>query len=986
MAKDKWGCVCGALLIAYVPVGVQPACAQSTATANPQQSATTDASSGATDIVVTGTRIARPEFVAPSPIVSLDRAAIDDSGKTNLTDFLLRVPALTGSRDNTQTSGGNASSAQPFGNVGLNLLNLRNLGVQRTLVLVNGRRHIAGTFDSAAVDVNAIPLDLIERVDVLTGSTSAIYGADGVSGVVNFVLKHDFEGITGRLQSGITTRGDDGTRFGSIAVGRNFGGGRGNIALAVEHAEEDRVANDDRDYLRQNQRQYLIPNLAKDTNPKAFSNILVGDLRYPNESPIGAVDVKGGGVADFNGLGLPYRHGAPASYYTTGASDDTPVAGFYSGDLAPQTNRTSINLLAHYDVSGAFKPFIEAKYVFLRATTFDYFNSIYGYSVPITNPTMPESIRAAVVAAGFGAATVYRDNLDYGRHGESDARQTWRAVVGARGQLTDHASYEVSYVNGRTDVRITKINEIVADRYYAALDVVTDPRSGALACRSSIDPTAATATGAVSFVPGPNSGCRPVSLFGGGPIDGQALAFFQGPDVSTARVTQQAATAFISGDFGAIVNLPGGAPQFSVGAEYRRETSMFAPSANFASGRILSYNLPQTVAATGGAYDVKEAFAELNLPILTDAPFAKTLSLGAAYRISSYSTVGRTQTWQLNGIYAPIEDVSLRGSYGQAVRAPNIGELFAPQTGTFGFVTDPCTPAEIGNGSRYRAANCSALLDGLGVPANARGTTDLQTGNFIFGSQSGNSALKAETARTWTAGVVVRPRFIPGLTLSVDWYDINLRDAITQVQPSDLVNLCVDAPSITNGYCAAVTRASGTGRVTGYQIQPENVAAFRTAGADLNIAYRLRTLRTGSFDLRLVGGYLHRLELVSLPGAAPIDNVDQFGSPRWNFVFSPTWSVGAITLAYNLRYFDNTRVVARVATDNDPLYAPDGQIRYRPLWQHDIQVALRAGQAFQFFGGITNLTDQKPDPGNSINSPISAIGRSLYVGVRLRDR
>ncbi len=983
MAKYEGGRRC-VLLTGLALLSAQPANAQATANTAPAAAGTTD--STAADIIVTGSRIVRSDRATPNPIVSLDRSAIDGSGRTNLTDFLLRVPALTGSRDNTQTSGGNASSAQPFGNVGLNLLNLRNLGVQRTLVLVNGRRHIAGTFDSAAVDVNAVPLDLVERVDVLTGSTSAIYGADGVSGVVNFVLKRDFEGVTGRIQSGITTRGDNGTRFGSLAIGRNFDNGRGNIALALEHAEEDRVTNDDREYLRQNRRQYLIPNDAAANDPQAFHNVLVGDLRYPNESPVGAFDVDGDGVADFNGLGLAYRPGAPASYYTNGPSDDTPVAGFYSGDLAPQINRTSLNLLAHYEFSDAFKPFFEAKYVFSRATTFDYFNSIYGYAVPVTNPTMPASVRAAVLAAGLEAATVNRDNLDYGRHGESDARRTWRAAGGARGQLGTHANYELSYVYGRTDVRITKINEIIADRYYAALDVVADPRGGGLTCRSNIDPAAATATAAVTFTPGASSGCRPVSLFGAGPIDAQALSFFQGLDVSRARVTQQVATAFISGDFGQFVTLPGGAPQFSIGGEYRRETSRFEPSANFANGRILSYNLPQTVSATGGAFDVKEAFAELNLPVLKDAPFASTFSLGAAVRISSYSTVGRTETWQLNGVYAPVADVRFRGSFGQSVRAPNIGELFSPQTGTFAFVTDPCTPDQIGNGSQSRGRNCTAILDALGVPANARGTTDLQTGSFIFGSQSGNRSLRAESARTWTAGVVLRPRLVPGLSLSIDWYDINLRRAITQVQPSDLANLCVDAPSINNSFCPAVTRATGTGRVTGFRVQPENVAAFRTAGADLDIAWRVPTRSAGVFDLRFVAGYLHRLEIVSLPGATAINNVDQFGSPRWNFVFSPTWSLGAVTLAYTLRFFDNTRVVARVATDNDPLYAPYGQIRYRPLWQHDIQLAIRAAQKFQMFGGVTNITDQKPDRGNSVNAPVSAVGRALYVGVRLNDR
>lgn len=201
------------------------------------------------DIVVTGSRIRRPDYEAPNPIVSFDAAKIQQSGQTNVTDFLQRVPALTNSRDSTRTAG-NAQADGAIGDAGLNLLDLRGLGPNRTLVLVNGRRHVSGQINTAAVDINAISTDLIERVDVLTGAASAVYGADGVSGVVNFVLKRDYDGLAMRGQAGISEQGDAGNRFASAIVGRNFADGRANLTLAYEYYAQDPLANDDRDYLR----------------------------------------------------------------------------------------------------------------------------------------------------------------------------------------------------------------------------------------------------------------------------------------------------------------------------------------------------------------------------------------------------------------------------------------------------------------------------------------------------------------------------------------------------------------------------------------------------------------------------------------------------------------------------------------------------------------------------------------------------------------
>ena len=917
------------------------------------------------DIVVTGSRIVRPEFAAPNPITSFNAAAIQQSGNTNITNFLERVPALTGSRDFTQTSGGNAVSSNAIGAAGLNELNLRNLGTNRTLVLVNGRRHVAGEPDSAAVDIDSIPTDLIERVDVLTGGASAVYGADGVSGVVNFILKRDFDGVSAHSQLGISDRGDAANRFFSVAAGKTFADGRANVTLAYEYNADDRLQNDDRSYLIGANRQYLIPNDAAATNPNAPHNILVGDLRYPNESPIGAVDVNGDGNPDFNGLGLPYRHGTPAAYYSTGG-DDTPVAGFYSGDLAPRIRRNDVNLLGHYDVSDALKLSVEGKFAQTRATTFDYYIGTYGTPIGLDNPFVPASIRAAAIAAGQTSVAVTRDNIDYGRHGESDLRRTYRGVVDATGRISDHATYDAYYEYGRTDVAITKLNDLLADQYSAALDVVTSPTSGRPVCRSNLT--------------GGNPGCIPVSLFGPGPITPAALAFFQVNDTSFARITQQVANASVSGDFGAFFRLPGGPVQFSFGGEYRRETSAFRPSDNLVNNRFVAFTEPTLVQPSGGRFDVKEAFGELNAPILQGRRFAETLSLGAAYRFSRYSTIGDTTTWQLNGVYAPVRAITLRGSYGEAVRAPNIGELFQPVSGDSNFFVDPCAPAELGHGTSYRAANCASSLAAIGAVISP----SLQTTNNVVGTRSGNPNLRAEAARTWTAGIVLRPGFLHGLTASIDWYDIDLKDAINTPAPSQLASLCVDQPSTDNQFCRAFTRTPGTGIISNYTVQPQNVSRFRTAGADINIDYPIRTATIGVFDLRFVGGYLNRLEFVGTPGAAPNDNVDQPGAPKFNFNLSPSWSLAGVTLSYNLRWTDGTRTIDKLTSDNDPNYAPAAQLRYRDLWQHDVQLGFDLPSGFSFYLGAQNLTDQQPDPGNAINQPISAIGRYLYAGVKIR--
>ena len=954
-----------AVLLAGAALFAVPAAAQDAArpAEAPADTAAAEAPQG--DVVVTGSRIRRPDYEAPNPVVSLDAAKLQQSGNVNVTNFLQRVPALTNSRDNTRTAG-NSQTEASVGQVGLNLLDLRGLGPERTLVLVNGRRHVAGQLDTAAVDINSIPTDLIERVDVLTGAASAVYGADGVSGVVNFILRRDFDGLAARTQFGISEEGDTGNRFASVIAGRNFADGRANVTLAYEYNAEDALANEDRDFLR-------FPNRINFTDVRGFiagypyRQAPVAGLRYADSSTYGYTDIAG---IRYRGDGALYTRGTslPNTSYTVGG-DDTPIAG-YIGDILPSSERHAVNLLARFDASDAFKLSVEGKFVQTTVSSLSGYGGNYPASFTLDNPYIPDTILAAAQAAGLTTVDLNRNNFDIPRRGERDRRRTWRGVVDATGRITEHASYDVSYTYGRTEVRATKLNDRLNTEFLAALDVVRDPVTGQPVCRSAQARAA---------------GCLPVNTFGADTVDPGALDYFLFDPVSDGRIEQHVVNAALSGDFGQFFRLPGGPVQFAAGGEYRKESSRFQPAAELLTpGFFYGYDEPSPPTPSRGSFYVWELFGELNAPILEDQPFAAILSVGAAGRYSNYSSIGETSTYQFNGVWAPVRDISFRGSYGRSVRAPNVGEIFRPETATTEDFDDPCYVANRDRGSQYRLANCTALVTGLGgdLP-NFTAANDPGSITNVPGRIRANPDLRAEEARTWTAGVVLRPRFVPGLSVALDWYDIDLTDAISTPPATTVADLCVDQPTLDNVYCDAITRRQGTGYINGFVVQPQNVARFRTAGLELNASYVVDTARLGRFDLRLVGGYLHRLEQIDTPGAQVRNNVDATFRPQWNATFSPTWTKDALTLSYNLRWQSGVRRFDRFDTDDDPNYVAPEYFRFKELWQHDVQVQVQANDAFAFYAGVNNLANQKPENVFQTNVPISPVGRFFYAGARV---
>lgn len=944
-----------------------------------QPSSDTDA-----PILVTGSRIARIVTDSPNPITVMSAKDVSDAGTTNLTDFLKIVPALQNSVGSYETSGNRAG----IGFTGLNLLNLRNLGTQRTLVLIDGRRQVASVPGTQSVDINTIPLDLVERVEVLTGGASAVYGADGVSGVVNFIIKQDFEGLTARVQTGISGHGDGGQRLIALTAGHNFAGGRGNISVAWEHSEEDRLSSHARNYLDGENKVEFVLN----PSDKKISNnnngipdyIPMRNIRYFDSSRAGAIDVNFDRIPDFFGAsGQSFDHGTyiPKIYQQGGSGT---LVSDYGSDLLPEIRRDVVSASAHFDLSPAFTLYAEAKYARSRSFTLGQPTLDYYLFIPQDNPYIPLAVRPYIDPA-MGGVLVNRDNFDFGIRGEDVTRETLRGVIGARGQLSPNLAYDVSYAYGRTKISSRYINNMLTDRYLAAIDAVSDGNGG-VTCRVNVQPgwtpfqpynRYRAPIPPVTFAPGD---CMPLNLFGENNDGNQAaLDWIMADTTDHTTMIQNVVSGNLTGNTQGLLQLPGGPIAFAFGGEYRSEKSSFVPDPLVTQGLTFT----SALGSTKGSFDVWELFGEVNVPILTDIPFAYRLAANGALRYSDYSEVGSTSAWKIGADWAPVKDVTFRGSYSKAVRAPNISELYTGTTQTFQAINDPCGSAFLQNGSPYRAANCGAMLTSLG--ADPATYNDLRGGG-IPGYGSGNPDLNAETAKTWTGGIVLHPAFAPRFLVTADWYDIRIRNAINVVSAQSLADLCVDQSTLDNPYCAAITRQNGgigAGNITSYQLTPFNVAQIRTSGLDLTIAYTVPTAQAGTFGARIMANYLHKLTSVPIPGADTVNNAYVAGAPKYQVTSDLTWQNGALGLDWQINYASSVyRYDRQTVASNPDIVAPE-YLKLKERFSHDVSFSYDVGKQFTIYGGVNNLFNQKPAIG-SLNTPISAVGRYFFMGAKVQ--
>ena len=957
------------------------------------------------EIVVTGSRIKRPQFQGTNPVASVSSESLEAAGVTNVTDFLTDSPALVGSTTLQDNSNG-----ANRGSVGLNLLDLRNLGTQRTLVLVNGRRHVASQAGSTSVDINSIPVALIERVDVMTGGASAVYGADGVSGVVNFVLKKDFEGLSARAQYGTSEHGGGENAFVSVLAGKNFLDGRANFTVALEHSQTQALESEQRAFSRVGEAENVVvnPNYGQ---PGEYRRIFAKNVRYIDTSAGGSVytdwdfDNTLSGV-DFNGDGTPFVDGIYTSGYAMIGGSGSPMARFNT-NLMPEMKRSAINSTFNVELAPNHYAFGEAKYVNSQTQFFGQPSWDYGLFLPIDNAYMPQSIRDAALAAGgtadpadaenIGGVIMARDNFDFGRVFRDIERETFRGVFGVRGDINPHLSYEASLNYGKTIENNTEKNNRINERFFAAIDAVRDG-NGNIVCRSNLDPNAIPmgnfpgfdtpfdpSTWGTTFTPGANSGCVPMNVFGEGAPSQEALDWIMAESTSKDVVEQFVFNAFVAGDFGSFLQLPGGSISYSAGVEYRKEKARSRVSQEELLGSQLGYNV--TFLGQGnnmaGEFDVKEVFGEISLPLLADKPFVKELTLDGAYRYSDYSTSGSTESYKVGLMWAVNDSIFLRGTGARSVRAPSINDLFLPTTQTYASLSDPCDKNNFTNGTNptVREANCRALL---GLGANDANTFVKTTSSSIEGTVGGNMNLKPEEADTFTAGFVFTPSFLRGFSLALDYYDIKLSNAIQFFSAQNIVNKCYDLPQ-PNQFCDLITR-DDKNQIDSFQRFGVNVAEYRTSGWDLSVDYLLDPARfgvekdIGTFRFSLSGNKLDKLQFIEDP-SNPLTVTEDKGTarvPEYQAQFDVNWKWQDVSVTYGYNWFDETRRYEGVAEDYiDPRY-----FNHDARSTHDLQVKYQLRDSVSIYGGVNNLTDEQPSRG-TVDYPVSPLGRYFYMGVNL---
>jgi outer membrane receptor protein involved in Fe transport len=1066
-------------------------------------------------IIVTGSRLARdPNTVAPVPISALTAADLAAAGNNEVTATLRQVPALLSS-----STVADSLERGPAGTVGQAVLDLRDLGSNRTLVLVDGRRHVSGVANSQAVDVSTIPPALIESVEVLTGGASAVYGADAVTGVVNYKLRQDFEGIELDGFSGISSKGDGRAFRLSGTVGKNFNEGRGNITFSAGYAEDAEVLMGDREFTRDNGRgnnsttyanpalrfqkgdidPSSMPNFASfyrvggpgprgtrisfgppiplpgtalytqvfgTGTPTAAEQALIDRARNAPTRVIGPrptfaisanngllfradydfwkADINGNNINDCNESYIGWTGFGGGGCYVTNPDGSVRIfndgiistaQNQFGGDgaverssnvsLTPQSKRLFAVSTGRYEFSDAFRFFYDAKFARNTARQRNDYNTFYdSLFLSPENPFIPAVLRPDVEESG--GLLVSRDFLDLGPGITEYERQTLRFVGGLRGEIAPSLRYEVSGVWGQTKTEDTYSNSVQYDRLFAALDVVTGP-DGRPVCRSELDPTAVPPgsdvfpviqSGFFTFRPGQGQ-CQPANILRGTySVSPEAVAFITTPTTNRSKIRQSVITGFLEGDTERFFSLPGGPVQFAVGGEYRKEFSEnilsdlekgllpegspAGPAGTFigdiSDNQSLLFDAQNRTFDSGGSFDVTEVFGEFRVPILADGRFAHQLSVEGAVRYADYSTVGGALTWSANGIWAPIPDVRMRGGYGQSIRAPDIFELFSPQQGATFRPLDPCNASEIASlkadnapNAAAREANCLAAVAATGIanPAAFLATYEDPLTARFGGTTGGNPDLQEETATTWTAGMVVEPRWIPGLVLSADYYSIRIENAIAAVQSQDIVNTCYDLDTFPNQFCDLFERQTdnpasptffGFRSLTQTQV---NFGRIEAAGVDFSANYQTRW-RDNDIAIGFQGNWTQKVNRFFDPVNRNLVNPGLYetGAPRWSGLTTATIGRGPFDLNYRMQWIGRQAIASAIQIER--LEAEFGDAGLAPhYFIHDISIGFQLNKDMRLTAGVNNMLDKEPYLASSAY-PVSGVGRFVFVGMNAR--
>lgn len=1035
-----------------------------------------------TQIVVTGSRIRRPNLDSAVPITSVTAQDLTSRGEVSLGDALNDLPSL-------RSTFSQANSTNSIGTAALSILDLRGLGTNRTLVLLNGRRMVSAQPGNFNIDVNTIPVDLLDRTDVITGGSSAVYGSDAVAGVVNFILKRDYDGFKIRGQAGISDYNDRANKFVSVVAGHNFFGGKLNLTGAFEYSKSDAVFFSDRPYLGAYTGPsgfYTVESTGASPgtcgtfacrNVDGIPNAAFWDNMNGTRPGITFGNISTGGYVLTSCPAATSTNSAQRALVCTGALtptgsripsnyafqpdgtlardvpffDNRAIGGGVFGGLSatgledamllPGLERFNGNVFLNGNISPAFKPFVEAGYVHINATQQStqptFIASTLSPVFSTTNPFLsaqaqsllaqfPATVSTASCQARTGTNTCFtmqRFNNDLGTRAENHKRDTYRTVIGSRGELSSsgNLTYEASLSYGHTRTFYETGGNVLVANFNRATDARRNS-AGQIVCGVNAD----------AITTNDDPACVPLNVFGFGASSQAARDYVLYKSSRVQKATQLDGIAFISGDSSGFFRLPGGPVGFSLGYEHREEKASSVYDATTAAG-LTFLNAFQPFLPP--KLKTNEGFGELRLPLLADAPLAKELTVELASRYSKYRGIKGTWAYNAGATWSPFAGLRLRGGIARSVRVPTLSDAYAAETQTFAnSLTDPCDQPGFTNASNNilsnpnRVRNCAAAgvptsityVDNTGATQTAAFNNTPQSG--VLGINRGNPGLSPEKGDSFTIGGILQPAFFPGFAFSMDYYRIKVRNVISGLSGQQIINRCYDDPTgINNEFCSAISRqfsttnpiANGTfaGQSTrtingvtysfpttgnAFINQPYNFAALIRRGIDFDASYNRRLWGNVRFSGHAIVSLLLQSENFSyLTQPDRSDKIDEtFGDPRWGASWNGNIDFGKFDVTYSGVYVGRQTILSWETQFQHQGRGPTNP-EARPIkWYpsqitHNARVNWDVLSRVRIYAGVDNIANLRPPYdlfGNENGGAYNPTGRFFYGGAEVKFR
>ncbi|NOX82007.1 MAG: TonB-dependent receptor [Alphaproteobacteria bacterium] len=912
------------------------------------------------EVIVTGSRIRRSPFSSPTPTTIIDSTTIEQSGLTQLSDIITRLPSISPGTGLSTSTGGTFQSGASF-------LDLRGLGSNRTLTLIDGRRRVPGSRFSAAVDISSIPPSMVETVEVITGGASAVYGADAVTGVVNIILKKDFEGLEFNAEGGWPGQGGGAdTKWLSLHAGLNFDDDRGNISIGGSYSKQNILMGNQRRFGQQAQGFFANPDNTGPndgiSNLRRFDNFVFSGFATTGTFYVDGTEY----TVNPNLQAKTYGDGpfAPGFFVAT-AGDDRDIdfdLAKYDQLRSGLDTYTGIAKLT-YEVNDHINFNLSGEYG--RTESEDRFQPLFdsGLTIFRENPLLPTDVTVLMDNSYYyyNYIYVYRTHEDLGVRPTFNNRDTFTIAGGFDGELGNDWLWDAFYQYGRNDFSSRTEGQTIQANFLQAVDVISGP-GGAPVCRD----VAARA-----------AGCLPFNLLGPSMNSQASKDYFQYTSRTEVRTTQSVAGASANGP---LFSVPAGDVKMAAGFEYRKESLRLVDDELARSGQLSLTAGSQDVEAD---FNVWEVYGEVLAPVLADKPFVKSFEVGAAVRYSDYNTTGASTAWKVTANWELDSNIRLRGSRDHSIRAPNLIELFDPGTASFVFINDPCSAAFINLGSSTRATNCAAL----GLPA---GFVDPFSGSSKQTLSGGNPDLSPETANTWTVGGVFTPEFMSGFSLAVDYWTTGIDEAVESIAITDIVDRCVDADNIANSFCGLITRRAD-GAIIEVQNSPINVGNLRASGIDITTQYSVPA--PGLFadeagELNLQISATRRLKSQELVDAGDPSTLiifaNELGSSYWEGTMSASYSSGPVNFNWFSYYVGSAVLDRQAVTERFPI----GLDRVGAKLYNDLYIGWQIEERATIYGGINNVFNVEPP--NNPNTYLGGfgvydnVGRFFYAGIRLK--